>query len=270
MILLSGWLSFPLFKSQYVTEIPFTIYAAIGLLGAVVVGLLLGLAVWVTTAAGESLAAASFPGGLRAFRDWVSGRWFTRSAAAEVLRGYAVGLAFLGYITAFYLLGTRYLGVWLPADSPHSQLLSMYLPWLVPLLIASQAAISEEVIYRLFGVSFVKQYLKVTFVALLIPAAIWAFAHSTYPVYPVYVRGVELTIAGMVFGWVFLRYGLVAMFVAHYAIDAILLAMPLLRSGGGSYLGYGLAALACAALPLVVPAVVLIRRSAAVSGSAQP
>jgi hypothetical protein len=77
----------------------------------------------------------------------------------------------------------------------------------------------------------------------------------------VYVRGIELTIAGVVFGWVFIRYGLVAMLVAHYAIDAILLAMPLLRASGGSYLGYGVAALVCAALPLAVPLVVVLRRA---------
>ena len=34
----------------------------------------------------------------------------------------------------------------------------------------------------------------------LIPAAIWAFGHSNYPVFPVYVRGIELTIGGLLFG----------------------------------------------------------------------
>jgi hypothetical protein len=117
------------------------------------------------------------------------------------------------------------------------------------------------VLFRLFGVPFMKRFLKYTFLALLVPAAIWAFGHSNYPVYPVYVRGIELTIAGLVFGWIFIRYGLVAMFVAHYAIDAILLAMPLLSSAGGSYQGYGIAAMATAALPLAIPVVVLFRRS---------
>ncbi len=266
-VLLTGWLSYPLLKSQYITEIEFTVYAGIALIGAILAGAAFGLAIWVTAAAGESLASESYPRSLKAFGDWVSGRFFTRAAAGETLRGYAVGLAFLGYVTAFYLIGARYLGVWLPADSPHSQLLSMYLPWLVPFLIATQAAVSEEVVYRLFGVSFLKRHLKYTFVALLIPAMIWAFAHSTYPVYPVYVRGIELTIVGLVFGWVFLRYGLVAMFVAHYAIDAVLLAMPFLKSAGGAYLGYGIAALAFAALPLAIPGVAYLRSPTRTSGA---
>jgi hypothetical protein len=41
---------------------------------------------------------------------------------------------------------------------------------------------------------------KVTFLALLLPAMIWAFGHSTYPVFPVYFRGIKLTIAGLIFG----------------------------------------------------------------------
>ena len=88
---------------------------------------------------------------------------------------------------------------------------------------------------------------------------VWAFGHSTYPIYPVYVRGIELTIAGFVFGWIFLRYGLVTMLVAHYAIDAILLAMPLLLAAGGTYLVYGLVAIAFAALPLAVPVIAAFR-----------
>ncbi len=252
-VVLVGLLSYPVIKSLYVTEIGYPVFAAMGLAAAIMVGVVLGLATWVTAAAGQSLASESFSESLRVFGEWVSGRFFSRAAAIETLRGYAIALAFLGYVTVFYLVGVRYLGVWLPADSPHSQLLSMYLPWLVPLLIATQASVSEEVMYRLFGVSVLKRYLKYTFPALLIPAMIWAFAHSTYPVYPVYVRGIELTIVGLVFGWVFIKYGLVAMFVAHYAIDAILLAMPFLKTAGGEYVGYGVAAMFFAALPLVVP-----------------
>jgi len=259
--LISGLLGYPLLKGGYPTEWPYNVYILAALIGVLIGAALYGLAIWVSAAAGESLAAETFPEGLKALRDWLARRWLTRAAALETLRGYAVGLAFLGYVTAFYLVGRRYLGVWLPAESPHSQLLGMYLPWLVPLLIATQAAVSEEVLFRLFGVPLFKRLLRVTFLALLVPAAIWALGHSGYPVYPVYVRAIELTIAGVVFGWVFIRYGLVAMLVAHYAIDVILLAMPLLRASGGSYLGYGVAALVCAALPLAVPLAVLLRRA---------
>lgn len=258
-VLTTGLLSFPIAKANYPTDMGFSTFVAIALIGVFFVALAYGLVVWVSGAAGESLALEAFPDGLRAFRDWTERRFLTPSAAGEVLRGYGVGLAFLGYITAFYLVGRRSLGVWLPAESPHSQLLGMALPWLVPALVALQASVSEEFLLRLFGVAFFKRTLKVTFLALLVPALIWAFGHSNYPVFPVYARGIELTIAGLVFGWVFIRWGLVAMLVAHYAIDAILIAMPFLRAAGGTYVGYGVLALAFAALPLIVPLRVWIR-----------
>jgi hypothetical protein len=253
-VLTSGVLSFPLLKANYQTNAAFPTFLAIAGVAVLVASILYGLIVWVTGAAGESLTREAFPDALRALRDWIAGRWLTPAASTEVLRGYAVGLAFIGYITVFYVLGRRHLGVWLPADSPHSEILAMYLPWLVPALVAIQASVSEEFTLRLFAIPLLKRYLKITFVALLIPAMIWAFGHSNYPVYPVYVRGIELTIAGLLFGWVFIRYGIVTMLVAHYAIDAILIAMPFLRARGGSYVGYGVAALVCAALPLVIPA----------------
>lgn len=258
-LLVSGVLSLPLLKSQYQTEMAYPTFLGITAIGGLIVAGLYCLAIAVSAAAGESLAGDVFPRGILGWRDWAARRWVTGETAGEVLRGYAVGLGFLGYITIFYLLGQRYLGVWLPADSPHSELLSMYLPWLVPLLIATQAALSEELLLRLFAVSFVKRYAKLTVVALVVPAMIWAFGHSNYPVYPVYVRGIELTIAGTFFGWIFIRYGLLATVLAHYTIDAVLIAMPLLRAAGGSYVGYGAAALAFAAAPLVVPALWAVR-----------
>ncbi|MGH7546088.1 MAG: lysostaphin resistance A-like protein [Gemmatimonadota bacterium] len=258
-VLASGVLGYPLVQAGYQTDVAFPTYIAIAAVAGTLFAVFYGLIIWGTGAAGESLAGETFPGSVRALRDWIGGRWITSAAASEVWRGYAIGLAFLGYITAFYLIGRRYLNVWLPADSPHSQILGMYLPWLVPALIAVQASISEEFMLRLFAIPLLKRYLKITFVALLVPAAIWAFGHSNYPVFPVYVRGIELTIAGLVFGWVFIRYGIVAMLVAHYAIDAILIAMPFLRASGGSYVGYGVAALVCAALPLAIPAAFRLR-----------
>ena len=116
-----------------------------------------------------------------------------RSFFFASIRGYSLGFFFLGYITLFYMIGRKYLGVFLPAEGPYSNLLGMYLPWLAPLTISLLAAVSEEYVSRLFSISFLKRYIKWTPAALIIPAAIWAFGHSTYPVFPVYVRGIELT-----------------------------------------------------------------------------
>ena len=87
---------------------------------------------------------------------------------------------------------------------------------------------------------------------MIVPAAIWAFGHSTYPVFPVYIRGIELTIAGVLFGIAFLHYGLVTCIVAHYVIDAVALGIPLVTSGNSTYLISGLAIIGLALVPGVV------------------
>ncbi|MFA5066373.1 MAG: CPBP family intramembrane glutamic endopeptidase, partial [Dehalococcoidia bacterium] len=127
-----------------------------------------------------------------------------------------------------------------------------YFPFLFPLVIGFTAAVSEEFLCRLFAISFFKKYFKHTFLALLIPAMIWAFAHSNYPVFPVYVRGIELTLAGLAFGWVFIRFGLWPCLVAHYAMNAILVCVPLLKSSNGYYIVSGAIIIFLALVPAIV------------------
>ncbi|MFQ5903662.1 MAG: type II CAAX prenyl endopeptidase Rce1 family protein, partial [Candidatus Binatia bacterium] len=142
--------------------------------------------------------------------------------------------------------------VFVPAEGPYSNLLGTYLPWLAPLAISLLAAVSEEFTSRLFSITFLKRYLKWTPVALVIPAAIWAFGHSNYPVFPVYVRGIELTIGGVIFGLFFLRFNIMTCIVAHYVIDAIFIGFPLLKSGNAYYIASGAIVCLLAAVPLVL------------------
>ena len=181
-----------------------------------------------------------------------AGRVFTPEFGAAALRGYAFAALFLGYLTAFYYFAQGSLGAWMPAEGPYSSIFNNVFPFLTPLTISLVAAISEETIYRLFGISLFKKLTGSTWAALLIPAAIWAFGHSNYPVFPVYVRGIELTIGGLLFGWAFLRFGLVTVIVAHYVVDAVALGMPLVSSSNPTYIVSGLIAIGLALIPGVI------------------
>jgi membrane protease YdiL (CAAX protease family) len=66
--------------------------------------------------------------------------------------------------------------------------------------------------------------------AIFLSALFWGFAHSTYAFFPVYLRGIELTIFGSIFVLVFLRYGFETVVLAHFVIDAVIVGMPLMRS----------------------------------------
>ncbi|MBN2290350.1 MAG: CPBP family intramembrane metalloprotease [Candidatus Glassbacteria bacterium] len=244
--------SFPLIKFGYRTDMGYGVFIGIMVAAAFVGAIIYCAFILFTGASGDSLTREVYPGSLGAMQQLMQGRVFTRSFFFASIRGYALGFFFLGYITLFYLVGRKYLGVFMPAEGPYSNLLGTYLPWLFPLTVSLLAAISEEFVSRFFSISFLKRYLKLTWLALLIPAAIWAFGHSTYPVFPVYVRGIELTIAGVIFGIFFIRFNLMTCIVAHYAIDAIFIALPLLRSGNNYYIVSGLIVCALAAVPLLL------------------
>lgn len=250
--LIDGLTSWPSFKYGYQTEFPWGAYLGLGIVGLLFVALVYGGAVTLTAAAGESLGRELFPRSVRGLTELARGRFLTPELSTSILRGYALGFGLLGYLTLFYVAAQRWLGAWLPAEGPYSDIFNRYLPFLAPLAVGVIAGITEEITYRLFGVSLVKRYLKSIWLALLIPAAIWAFAHSNYPVFPVYVRGVELTVAGVLLGVALLRYGVVACIVAHFAINAVLTGVPLLTSGHTGYLFSGVIVMAGLLIPALL------------------
>ena len=252
LFVLDGINSFPLVKASYATMMGYGVYMGIMLAGAVFAAVIYLVTIVFTGASGDVLTRELYPGRLGTLEHLLAGRVFTRSFFFSSLRGYALGFFFLGYITLFYMIGRRYFGVFLPAEGPYSNLLGTYLPWLAPLSIALLAAVSEEFVSRMFSITFLKRYIKWTPAALLIPAAIWAFGHSNYQVFPVYIRGIELTIAGVIFGLFFLRFNIMTCIVAHYVIDAIMIGLPLLKSGNTYYILSGVVVCLLSGVPLVL------------------
>jgi len=246
---LTAW---PEAQFSYQTQIDWGVFIGMATLGLLLAAVFYVVFVTFPTAAGESLARDLFPRTLDGFADAVRGRIFNRTFAVAAWRGYALAAALLGFFTAFYWFARTFMGAWMPAEGPYSQIFNNQLPFLTPLTISLVAAISEETIYRLFGISVFRRWTKSTFLALLIPAAIWAFGHSNYPVFPVYIRGIELTLAGVLFGLAFLKFGLLACIVAHYVIDAVALGAPLVTSGNDFYLISGLVVIGLALVPGVL------------------
>jgi hypothetical protein len=259
LVVAQGIALYPRAKFNYSTELPWGVY-----LGMLVIALLfvcVAYACWVlfTLAAGESLGRETFPESVAGLTDLGTGRFRTSALARASLDGYALGFVFLGYLTVFYVVAQRWFGAWLPAEGPYSEIFNTTAPFLAPLTLALVAAVTEEGAFRLFGISLVRRYFKSTTLALLLPAIVWAFAHSNYAVFPVYVRGIELTIGGIVFGLAFLRLGLLTCIVAHYVVDAVLIGLPLLTAGTAGYTASGLIVMGLALLPAALG--LLARRS---------
>jgi len=76
-----------------------------------------------------------------------------------------------------------------------------------------------------------KRIFRNNFIAVLIPSIIWAASHTQYPIYPVYTRLVEVTVIGIILGYVFLKYGFITAMFAHACMDSILMGMSLFSLG---------------------------------------
>jgi hypothetical protein len=177
----------------------------------------------------------------------------------QVIAGYSMGLAAIGYVTLFYVVGQKLLGVWTPVDVPISNSFSSYFPSFHAIETGLSAAIDEEFTFRLFAIALLFILTKKTWLSILLPAIIWGFAHTFYPQEPIWIRGLELSIAGIVYGWIFFRFGLVTTLVSHFTYNCVVGVIPLFQSNDPFLLTSGVLALL---LPFLLIAVVsLYRRS---------
>ncbi|OUM96211.1 MAG: hypothetical protein A9Z00_07765 [Thermobacillus sp. ZCTH02-B1] len=152
--------------------------------------------------------------------------------------GYGAAFALLGLQALIFLVMRLGFGIWSSADVTQS-LLNFRWVWAFPLL-AWCAAISEEAMYRLFGVGLFRRWFRNTAAAAVIPTVVWALGHVAYPIYPWSTRLIELTIIGLLFCWLFVRYGFAAALFTHAVFDLVLMATSLMLLGGAGNILLGI------------------------------
>jgi len=172
--------------------------------------------------AGESLYSESAGGNkYSSFLHYIKSTFYSRSVTRSIIFGYLLFFIILGFQAAIFYFGQRYFGVW-KEWMKLTQFSSAYIPFLSAFIIGSNASLSEEVVFRLFGISLGKRYLKNTALAVILISLIWGFGHSGYAIFPVWFRGIEVSLIGFLFGFIFIRYGLIPLIVAHYLFDVFL------------------------------------------------
>ena len=186
-------------------------------------------------------------------------RMFTPDFLRTVLIGYGLAFIMAGYVSVFYVVGSRYLGVWSPAQvSDYNNTFSTAIPWIYPLLVGLAAATVEEFFFRLLAISVLLRWFGRRWLAVLLPAVVWAFLHSDYPIEPIYTRGIELTVVGCLFGLVYLRFGIWATITAHYVFNAFLVALPMIKSTSAYFQISGALVVGVLLLPVIPVAVSLV------------
>ncbi|MBU4445295.1 CPBP family intramembrane metalloprotease [bacterium] len=220
----------PLYKFHFDTNQSLGAFYSGFFIEVFIQSLLLALLITVITGAGEYMYRDRFPnriplGKLFSLRGLKSKHFFF-----SVIIGITLAISFMAFQTIFYLVAKHY-GAWAPADISYSEILNTAFPWILILIGGFLPAVLEEFTFRFFSIPFLEKLLKSKLLAILIPAAIWGFAHANYPNQPFWIRGFEVSIFGILIGFIFLKFGILTVLIWHYTVDAIYSSIILFQTG---------------------------------------
>ncbi len=221
---------------------------------AMVLGVaLVSLSFFIPSVAGHTLAVENYQERIAPLNSKPSTPDVKKAYRLALTRGYLLGIFFLGFTFALYWLGDNYLGVWYPYGDLNFMLgLGNFVPaFTLMLSLGITAAITEEITFRLFGILWISKLTKSTTLGVLIATLVWAFAHTDGSVLPVWFRGVEVFLGGLLFAYFFMRYNILTTIVAHYVHNIIIACVLLLFT-------FGAAQLVPALLIFMMPAIVYI------------
>ncbi|MCK4837155.1 MAG: CPBP family intramembrane metalloprotease [Desulfobulbaceae bacterium] len=214
LLLISSFSRFPDLLSQYSTQHNFYVFITNSIIGTTfaTVGAVMGFIIVAFMA--DVFWQKSFPEHV-SVRSLLSGRGL---ASKEVIRsvpwGFFLALAALAYVTAYYLIGSRF-NIWVPSSIDYSQVVTSYFPAMEALTVGIRAAWMEEFFFRILALVLIFRLTGSKWLAIIVSAAVWGFMHSNYPQMPGYARGIELTLEGIVYGWVAVRFGILTTFISH-------------------------------------------------------
>ncbi|MEM7245279.1 MAG: type II CAAX endopeptidase family protein [Acidobacteriota bacterium] len=219
--------------------------------------------------AGENLTRWAFPEQVQLWKSFHRGTVGSDHVTSQVVIGYLVVGIDLAFLTVFYYLASTHLGWWSPSDTlVNPNALSTYLPWLSPVATSLQAGTWEECLCRavplagavLLGRRYGRPKLFLV-VAFVLQALVFGAGHASYPAQPAHARLLELIIPSFIFGYLYLRHGLLTAMVMHYVFDVVLIGLPIWVAQG-AWLDRGLLT-ACLLLPLLVVTHHRLRRATA-------
>jgi len=178
----------------------------------------------------------------------------------RVVGGYLMVTIDLAMLTLTYLVARTFFGWWMPSDPMvDPNILASYFPWVSAAARSLYAGFWEELVFRavplasaaLIGERLGKRNLFIV-LGMVVQALIFGAAHADYPMLPGYARVVELFIPSLVFGFLYLRFGLLVPILAHATYDLVLMAMPLfMTSAPGAWVNQSLA-IAWGLIPLFI------------------
>ncbi|CAM3426702.1 type II CAAX prenyl endopeptidase Rce1 family protein [Marinicrinis lubricantis] len=224
LISINMYNSFPSIKAAYAEDPASGSLAMSGLLFQQGIYVILAFSLYLSFASGDGMFKTL---GRRTWARWQEAD-YGRHTIRSMGRGYLYAVILISLQQIIFFIGDKQFQVW-TYDDPAFYVENYVYPLLFPIS-AWVAAIMEEGTYRLFGIALFKKLFRLDILAILLPNLIWASGHIGYPFFPPYTRLVEVFIIGLIFSFIFLRYGLITAIFAHAALDCFLMGMSLLYS----------------------------------------
>jgi len=253
---LNNW---PLDRMGYNTNSAYGSFVFQEIARALLFGVLSALTVVLPLPGAEPLYRASQSGKLRLWKSLTLRGLRSKEFFSAATVGLSLAAAHIGFIVAFYMVATHY-GAWAPQELNYENSVNTTFPWIAGVAIGMLAATSEEFLFRLFAVPFLKRLTGSSIVAVIVPAFCWSFLHSAYPNEPPYIRGLEVGLIGIVAGIVMLRWGILATLIWHYTVDASLVGLLLIRSNSLYFKISGVVVGLAALAPLIFAGVSYLAR----------
>src|SRR5579863_7519856 len=253
---LNNW---PLDRMGYKTNSAYGSFVFQEFARALLFGVLSALTVVLPLPGAEPLYRASQSGKLRLWKTFTLRGLRSKEFFSAATVGLSLAAAHIGFIVAFYMVATHY-GAWAPQELNYENSVNTTFPCIAGVAIGMLAATSEEFLFRLFAIPFLKRVTGSSVVAVIVPAFCWSFLHSAYPNEPPYIRGLEVGLIGIVAGIVMLRWGILATLIWHYTVDASLVGLLLIRSNSLYFKISGVVVGLAALAPLIFAGVSYLAR----------
>ena len=250
LLIINVFNNYPLELYSYYTQDSYVAYLInIILFQCILLPLLVALSLGILIAGAEPFYRDQYPHQL-SFKHILTIQGIkSRSFFNSAIIGISLTFLTFAFKTIFYLLSKEF-GAWLPTETPNLDRLGTYVPWVSVLLGGLMLAIFQESVARMFAIPFLQKYTKSKIIAVFISSFIWGIAQEGIS-QPFYIRGLELTITGLMISWVFLRYGILATLIWSFSVDSVSSAMILLRSSNPYYFTTGIVCVGLVFLPLI-------------------
>jgi sigma-B regulation protein RsbU (phosphoserine phosphatase) len=197
---------------------------------------------------GEQTLRSEAPRLLSGIDSVFNRKWMTKNIGRELPIGFAFGLIIFGLGQAVIYLMIHYLGV-LPrlSGGGGGALFDHTVPAFGVIVNMLMAALFGEIVFRLFLISSLRRWLKSTGRAILVAAVLEGFFQifftDTYSLRPAYFLLIPTIATGLLQGFIFWRYGLLASMTSASVLAALNALGPLLGSPAPFFAGNAFACL---------------------------